>query len=83
MKEIAYKLVHTFYAYIAACAVATLIHGLIIFLIHLLLTPPKNEELISLYTGSDGTHLFTIILITGLFLLKYTKKLNIVKSTKT
>ncbi|MDH5389192.1 MAG: hypothetical protein OEY06_12200 [Gammaproteobacteria bacterium] len=75
-----YKTTHFFYAYIAACAIGLLVNGLIIFLIHLLVPFPSNEQIISTYTGKDGYGFFIATLILGAFFYRYTKKLNIVKS---
>ena len=78
-KEI-YKLSHAFSAYIVACALAAITSGIIVFLIHLLIPAPTNEEIISSYVRKNGSGLFISILLLGLFLYRYTKKLNIVKS---
>ena len=75
-----YKVTHTFYAFIAACAIGVIVNAVIIFLMHLLIPVPTNEEIISAYVGKEGLGFFIGTLILGAFFYRYTKKLNIVKS---
>jgi hypothetical protein len=74
-----YKATHIFYAFTVAFAIGLLVNALIIFLIHFLLPYPKNEDIIGMYVGSDGTTLFFITLVLAVFFYRYTKKLNLIK----
>ena len=74
-----YKTTHAFYAYTVACASGVIVNGIVIFLMHLLLPVPTNEEIIILYVGQDGAGFFIGTLILGAVLYRYTKNFKIVK----
>lgn len=79
MNKFIYKVIHSFYTYTVACAVGLLVNGIFIVLIYAFLHSPADETIVKVFVGKDGIRLFIASLVLGLFIYRYTRKLNIVR----
>ena len=73
-----YKIIHSLYAYTAACALGLLVNGALIFAFHNIFTSGPSKKILDAYVQNDGVYVFVVTLIFGIIFYKYTKNLNIV-----
>jgi hypothetical protein len=81
MKNIISKVIHTFSAFIVACALGALINAAFVMLGYLLFTSPESHEVIDSYGGSNGLYFVTVTLIIGMVFLPFTIKLKLTRET--
>jgi len=66
MNKIISKVIHTFSAFVVACALGALINGALVMLSYLIFTSPESHEIIDLYGSNNGLYFVTVTLLIGM-----------------
>ena len=77
-----YKIVHAFYAFIAAMAVGCVFNLVIFFGFTFLFAGADGDRWIRTYMGSDGVYFVSVTILLACAFYPITRKLNIVSRMK-